>query len=104
MENVIFGSIKRMGLNPDFWHTYSGGEVDFVVKHNQETLAIEVKASKMKENRLPKSLNNFIAKYHPQKAYIVNKNYSGEQQVGDTKVYWLPAYVFASWNKLTIKS
>ena len=99
LENCIFGSLKRNSFNSNFWHTYAGGEVDFIIEENGQTTAIEVKVGKMTQNKLPVSLKNYIVKYRPQRAVVVNQNHFGEQKIDRTQVYWLPAYVFAQLSK-----
>lgn len=99
LENCIFGSLKRNSFNVGFWHTYAGGEVDFVIEENRKTTAIEVKAGKMTQNKLPISLRNYIFKYHPDKAMVINQNHFGGQKIDNTQVYWLPAYAFAALSK-----
>ncbi|MBI5358049.1 ATP-binding protein [Candidatus Amesbacteria bacterium] len=99
LENCIFGSLKRNSFNPGFWHTYAGGEVDFIIEENGKTTAIEVKAGKMTQNKIPISLRNYILKYRPDRAIVVNKNHFGEEKIDDTQVHWLPAYVFAQLSK-----
>ncbi len=112
LENCIFGSLKRNSFNPGFWHTYAGGEVDFIIEENGKTTAVEVKSGKMTQNKLPISLRNYISKYHPERAFVINKNHFSEEKIDGTRVYWLPAYSFAqlsksdfaSWNKPVLKS
>lgn len=91
VENCVFGILRRMGVVASFWHTYGGGEVDFVASGE----AFEVKAAKYTRAMVPLSLSNYIKKYKVKRAFVLNRNYFGETKVLKTPVYFLPIHFFA---------
>lgn len=100
-ENCAFGIIKRdLSYKQNyteikFWHTYGGGEVDFLIKDGREEIAVEVKSGRLLQTSVPLSLINFIKRYHPQKALVLNRDFFGETKIEKTPVYFIPLYVFA---------
>jgi len=92
LENSVYLSLKeRSGpaMSVHFWRTKAGAEVDFVVLKGLEPIPFEVKATKMKEARISKSLRSFIQTYQPHKAYCVTLSYRGSQRVEKTEVSFL---------------
>lgn len=100
LENFVFGTLIRQldyrhpGSNLSFWHTYDGGEVDFIAEIGQKILAFEVKNQTIVRPTIPLSLVNFIKKYHPTKTFVINKNFLGQTSVGKVPVIFLPAHQF----------
>lgn len=93
-QNVIFSLLKEKYKNSNasihYWRTKDKAEVDFVVDMGMKILPIEVKFSKVKKFELGKSLRNFIARYSPKEAYVVNLTAKNETVIKTTKVRWIP--------------
>ena len=65
-------------------------EVDFVVFGGDGVVPVEVKYCKMAKPKVERSLNNFISKYKPKKAIIVNLTLNVERKIENTMVKWIP--------------
>lgn len=85
---------KLFGTNAvlHFWRTTGGAEVDFVIERGTVVLPIEVKFKSLEKVQIEKSLRSFIEKYQPKEALLVNLNFSGELEIGSTKVRCIPFY------------
>lgn len=83
-------ALSTTSLN--FWRTKDGAEVDFVLNYGNTIVPIEVKCSRLRGPRVEKSLQSFIRRYFPKKAYVINLSLKREAQVGKTKVRFIPYY------------
>ena len=96
-ENFIFLLLRGFRdsfLHPvHFWRTKSGAEVDFVIEHGTHPIPIEVKYAAFRKPVIGKSLRSFIERYHPERAYIVTKDYSHFVSVGATAIHFVPFYL-----------
>ena len=93
VENYVFTALKRKTgslTDLNFWRTKSKAEVDFVIKQNNEILPIEVKYNA--KPVIGKSFYSFIDKFSPSQGIILTKGYSGEREVKNCRVMFLPAY------------
>lgn len=75
-----------------FWRTKDGGEVDFIIDFFREQIPIEVKHQTFKKPKVTRSLRNFVKKYQPQKAFIINLEFKKELDLKGTKIYIIPFY------------
>lgn len=73
-----------------FWRTKDKAEVDFVIRRGAAVTPLEVKYSDMKKLEARRSYRGFLERYHPENGYIVNKSFSDEAMVGETRVRCLP--------------
>ena len=93
-QNFVFNALKEkllLGvLHLHFWRTKDGAEVDFVIDRVGEAIPIEVKYKKLKEPEFERSFRNFLSKYNPERAYIVNLTLEKEVAIGKTKVAFIP--------------
>ncbi len=93
-QNLIFNILKeKTRFSPitiHFWRTKDRAEVDFVLTAGTEPLPVEVKFSNMKTPAITRSLRNFIKKYRPEEAWIVNLGLNTELQVESTRIKFLP--------------
>ena len=89
-ENFVASELLKKGIAPNFWRTKSGGEIDFVIQKDGESIPIEVKSGAAKT--LGKSLISFIKKYKPSKAFIFHYGGSFSLQVCNTRVFFQPLY------------
>ena len=101
LENAIFGILQRFiacknyFCHLNYWQTYSGGEVDFVLEKDGKLIAIEVKSESLKREKISRGIVSFIKKYKPATAIQINRNFFGQKKIGSTTVFFLPAYCFA---------
>ncbi len=88
--NVLQSKIKYSNLKINFWRTKSQAELDFLIDKGGNLIPIEVKFKDFKKPKIEKSLQSFISKYQPQKAYTVNRSFFQEINYKNTKVVFLP--------------
>jgi hypothetical protein len=60
----------------NYWRTTDRAEVDFVVNCATKVTPWEIKYSKLKRKEVSRSMYNFIEKYNPPEAYILNRSLS----------------------------
>jgi predicted AAA+ superfamily ATPase len=70
-ETAVLAEILKQGLEPRYWRTTNGAEVDFVLKREEKIVAVEAKLNWPK-GRIPRGLRSFIQAYKPEKALIVD--------------------------------
>jgi len=68
-ETAVFTEILKAGLEPHYWRTKAGAEVDFVLKVGQRVLPVEAKLN-WPEEKVPRGLLSFIETYKPETAII----------------------------------
>lgn len=95
-QNLIFNILKEhFSASPakiHFWRTKDKAEVDFVIDTGRDVVPLEVKYKEFKEPEITRPLRNFIEKYQPQKALVVNLCLKKTLQIGKTKVVFIPFY------------
>lgn len=98
VENFIMTELLKIDQveNTYFWRGKNGLEVDFVIKKNNDLIAIEVKSGN--EKTIPEGLKSFIKNYQPKSAYVLNWSLVSEREYLGTKVKFLP--IFYPLNKL----
>ena len=84
-ENFIFSELIKTNLNLKYWRTKAKAEVDFIV---EDRLPVEVK-SVLSKPITGRSLSSFIEKYHPETAYVFNRNLLKSIKVNKTIVHFL---------------
>ena len=93
-ENFIYNILKEKyrynAASLHFWRTKDRAEVDFVIDSGNSLLPIEVKYKKMKQVEIKRPLRNFIEKYKPEKAFIINLSLEETIAVGKTEVVIMP--------------
>lgn len=90
--NILKEKIKNTSADVHFWRTKDGAEVDFIINYALEPIPIEVKHRNFKRVELTRSFRNFIERYKPKKAFIVNLNFEETLKEEDTEVVFLPYY------------
>ena len=90
IANILKAIFAHKGVNLHFWRTKDMAEVDFVVFGGDGVVPVEVKYCKMAKPKVERSLNNFISKYKPKKAIIVNLTLNVERKIENTMVKWIP--------------
>lgn len=93
-ENIILKELlliqqsKNFGLH--FWRTKQGSEVDFILEKGKTLIPIEVKFN-LRSIKVNSGIRNFIKKYKPKKAYIVNLGFKKQASINKTKIYFVDA-------------
>ncbi len=90
--NIILDNIRYTGATVHYWRTKDGAEVDFVINYGDRLLPIEVKYKRLEKPYISRSFNNFIVKYKPSDAILVNLSIEIEENIGDTRVNYIPFY------------
>lgn len=95
-ENFILTILKEKirftGANVHFWRTKDGAEVDFIIDYRAKQIPIEVKYKKLGKPETSRSFLNFLKKYAPKDAAIVNLSLNAVEHIGKTTVRFLPFY------------
>lgn len=94
VSNILKKVVAYSGQNLHFWRTKDKAEVDFVVFENNGIVPIEVKYKKMIKPEAERSLINFIKKYNPKKALIINLSLAKQKKIDNTIVKWIPYWKF----------
>jgi len=93
-QNVIHAMLKERFPLADttihYWRTKDKAEVDFVLRSGDMVTPLEVKYRDMKKLDVRRSFLGFLTRYHPEFGYIVNRNYSDEALICQTRVRCLP--------------
>lgn len=92
-ENFIFNYLndKHHELDPkiNYWRTKNGAEVDFIFRIGANILPIEIKYSSFSQPSVGKSMYNFISKYTPKKAYIINLTLNKTIKKNETEISFI---------------
>ncbi len=88
IENFVFSEMIKKGIEPKFWRTGSGGEVDFIINH----IPLEVKSTILKKPTLSKSYFSYWNTYSPDFGLLINQNLFKERKVNEKTVYFYPIW------------
>jgi len=103
-ENLLFQTLKQKiaatSSRVRFWRTKDKAEVDFVVGMEKQAIPVEVKYKHFSSPRIERSLHNFIKKYSPKTAYIVNRSYDATIHISDTTIRFIPIASFIEQKEL----
>ena len=95
-ENLVFLLLRQKlrfkAAKLHFWRTKAKAEVDFVIEAGKRLIPVEVKYKHLKQDKVPASLRSFIAKYSPERAYIINLDMSKTIKIKKTALFFLPFY------------
>ncbi len=95
-QNFIFNTLKsilqEIPAQIKFWRTTDQAEVDFILDLQQQVIPVEVKYSSLQSTSLARSLRNFIEKYSPAKALVINLSLSETKLINGTLVHFIPYY------------
>ena len=95
-ENLVFLMLKQKlrfkAAKLNFWRTKDKAEVDFVIEAGKRLIPVEVKYKRLKQDKVPASLRRFIDRYKPERAYIINLNFSKILNISGTTLSFLPVY------------
>jgi len=73
----------------NYWRTTDKAEVDFIINCTDKVIPWEVKYSKLKKKEVTRSMYNFIEKYNPPEAYIMNRSFSTISKWKNTRIIHL---------------
>ncbi len=90
--NMILESLKFTGAIVHYWRTKDGAEVDFVISHGEALIPIEVKYKSYEKPAYSRSFHNFLSKYNPADAIVINLTLDTTEKVGSTQVSFIPFY------------
>ena len=90
--HMLKEKIRHTGGNIHFWRTKDRAEVDFILDSGEETIPVEVKFKELKKVEIGRSLRNFISKYQPRRAWIINLSLEKKVSLNGTEVSFIPFY------------
>jgi hypothetical protein len=106
-QNFIFGILKEETAFRNavikYWRTKDQSEVDFIIETGEGVLPIEVKYKDMKKGEIERSFRNFIEKYKPKIALVVNKRFEGKMEFPGTEIRFVPFWKLAGEMRNLIK-
>ncbi len=76
----------------NYWRTITGKEVDFIINKGGSIIPVETKYSHLKDSTVEKPLLDFINKYNPKEALVVNLSLKEEKIINKTTVRFVPFY------------
>jgi predicted AAA+ superfamily ATPase len=71
IENYALSEILKQGLEPKYWRTKAGAEIDFIMEKKGTILPIEVK-KQIKPEQIPRAIHSFMEEYKSKKAIILS--------------------------------
>lgn len=90
--NILKEKIKKSSVIINFWRTKEKAEVDFVINSGRGVIPVEVKYRKLEKPEIQRSMQSFIKKYQPKKAFIVNLEMKKKVIRDKTEIYFMPFY------------
>jgi len=94
VANELAERISFTSRELHFWRTLDKAEVDFVISEGEAVMPIEAKYARLKKPELSRSLRNFINRYQPAEARVINLSLREKVKVGKTAVRFVPFYDF----------
>ena len=90
LENFVLSELRKNELETKYWRTAGKAEIDFIVFLENKTIPLEVKITP----KIEKSLYSFIRTYKPEKAVIMNLNFSevSVEKINSTKLAFIPCF------------
>jgi len=90
--NILKEKIKKSSVIINFWRTKEKAEVDFVINSGRGVIPVEAKYRKLERPEIQRSMQSFIKKYQPKKAFIVNLEMKKKVIRDKTEIYFIPFY------------
>ena len=87
--NILLSELFATPFVVHFYRTTDKAEVDFIISRPDDPIGVEVKFTSIRNPVISRSLRNFINKYHPSEAWVVNLSFSGSIMVGKTRVRFI---------------
>ena len=82
-ESFVFEELIKQEFQPYYWRSKSKAEVDFVIRQNHTVIPLEVKTG---TGKISRSFRSFINQYHPEMAFLINREVQEEQVLNNTRV------------------
>jgi hypothetical protein len=95
-ENFIFTELIKNELEPKYWRTNNGAEVDFILEKGYDLYPIEVK-NDLKTIGITRSYLSFLEKYRPLKGFLFTYYLNDNKKYLNTTVYFLSFFNFYSF-------
>jgi len=93
-ENLVFLLLRQKlrfkAAKLNFWRTKDKAEVDFVIEAGKRLIPVEVKYKHLKQDKVPVSLRRFIDRYKPERAYVINPDFTKTLDISGTTLSFLP--------------
>jgi predicted AAA+ superfamily ATPase len=87
--NLLMDKLKFTGCSLHYWRSKDQAEVDFVIQGGKKLIPIEVKYKESKKKMVTPSLKNFITRYAPSIALIVNPYENEVQKIESAEVHFI---------------
>jgi predicted AAA+ superfamily ATPase len=97
-ENFIFTELIKNSIEPKYWRTNSGAEVDFVIEKGLNIYPLEVK-NNFKTSNITKSYLSFIEKYSPKDGFLFTDNLNDNKKYLKTNISFLSFFNLAVFLK-----
>jgi predicted AAA+ superfamily ATPase len=95
-QNFIFNALRALSADDSmrirFWRTKDQAEVDFIIESARTPVPVEVKYRHMERPEITRSLRNFIERYRPDKAMVINLSLNTTIRLERTRVLFRPYY------------
>ena len=90
LENFVLSELRKNELETKYWRTAGKAEIDFIVFLENKTIPLEVKITP----KIEKSLYSFIRTYKPERAVIMNLNFSDVfiKKINSTELAFIPCF------------
>jgi len=90
LENFVLSELRKNELETKYWRTAGKAEIDFIVFLENKTIPLEVKITP----KIEKSLYSFIRTYKPERAMIMNLNFSDVfiKKINSTELAFIPCF------------
>ncbi|MBO8144263.1 MAG: ATP-binding protein [Thermodesulfobacterium sp.] len=90
LENFVLSELRKNGLETKYWRTAGKAEIDFIIFIKNKIIPLEVKITP----KIEKSLYSFIRTYKPERAVIMNLNFSevSVKKINSTKLAFIPCF------------
>ncbi|MCK4401914.1 ATP-binding protein [bacterium] len=90
--NLLRDKLRFIAGEIHFWRTKDKAEVDFIINVGEVIVPVEVKFKEFKKAKIESSLRNFILKYEPKQAWVINLSLREKIKFNKTEVQFLPFY------------
>lgn len=97
--NVLKEKFSFTGRDIYFWRTKDKAEVDFVIDVKKGLIPVEVKFKELKKPEVERSLKNFIVRYNPKQAWIINLSFENKIRFNNTEIQFMPFYALLGENR-----
>lgn len=96
IENTIFTNLiyhyQEKFWKINFWRTFGGAEVDFILFNGLDQIPIEVKYSSFKTPKIIRGYRSFLTTYKPNNGLVLTKDFWGKTKIGKTSIFFAPCF------------